>query len=160
VRRFQRFHAGFTLLELIVVLALLALAGSLVAPRLTGLAQGRGSEEESRRLLAALTHGRELAIGSGGRVVFTLDADGRRYGLRAQRNGSTLASFDTNARLTLQAITTEGEPNEGPAEVTFLPDGQLAPDPPAAFRIDESGKFPRTLKLDPEKGRYVVEVAP
>ena len=46
---------AFTLIELILVMALLTIAASLVAPKMASFFRGRAHDQEARRLLA-LTH--------------------------------------------------------------------------------------------------------
>ncbi|MBI1290750.1 type II secretion system protein GspH [bacterium] len=151
---------GFTLLELMVVLALLALAGALVAPNLKGLAQGRGPEEESRRLLAALTHARDLARNKGDRIVFWVAADGKSYGLRETRSGRDAFVYTVGERLRVQAFDAESKAVEQQeADASFWPDG--LPDDAATprFQLLENETEVANLTLDTNTRRYVLTVA-
>ncbi len=75
---------GFTLIELVVVMMLLATVLAFAAPRLTGFTKGREVEEEIRRLAALTRFARETAIGEGERMELWLDGAEGTYGLRAQ----------------------------------------------------------------------------
>ncbi|MDP4782980.1 MAG: prepilin-type N-terminal cleavage/methylation domain-containing protein [Gammaproteobacteria bacterium] len=55
---------GFTLLELILVMGIVALAAAVVAPNLTGL-DGRNFDAQRRDLVAQLNYARRSAIVSG-----------------------------------------------------------------------------------------------
>ena len=74
----DRSHAGFSLLELAIVLAAIAMLGGLAMP---GLAQLRGEAQLARQqqaVLAALHQARAMAVASGLPAVFCLTAtDGR-----------------------------------------------------------------------------------
>jgi type II secretion system protein H len=85
---------GFTLLELILVLALLAIAVSIVTPRLSGFASGRAFDSETRRLLALTHAARSRAISEGHPIVLWIDTTAGTYGLR--RDGP-VSNVDTNA---------------------------------------------------------------
>lgn len=64
---------GFTLLELLLALALVGLLLLLAVPALRGLAAGAALRHESARLVAALDAGRGLALRSGGIAKVSLD---------------------------------------------------------------------------------------
>ena len=79
---------GFTLLELLLALALAGLLLLLAVPALRGLAAGVALRHESARLIAALDAGRGLALRTGGVAKVTLgdsayrietDASGLRW---------------------------------------------------------------------------------
>ncbi len=67
-------RAGFTLVEMLVVLAILALVMAVMPPLLAG-SQGRAElDAAARELAAALRETRSLAIRDGRSASFTLDA--------------------------------------------------------------------------------------
>jgi general secretion pathway protein H len=73
-------QAGFTLVELLVVLGLLALVYGMVAP---SLGRAIGSSEiriAARELVAALREARAAAIGGGREVRFVVDGAAGAYG--------------------------------------------------------------------------------
>ena len=75
--------SGFTLIELILVMALLVVAFGLASPSLQRFFQGRTMDSEIRRLLALTRHGQSRAISEGIPMVLWIDADQGRYGLEA-----------------------------------------------------------------------------
>ena len=87
-------RAGFTLLELILVLALLGIAVAVVTPRLSGFASGRTFDSETRRLLALTHAGRSRAIAEGRPIVLWINTTEGNYGLRQD---GPVANIDTNA---------------------------------------------------------------
>ena len=72
---------GFTLIEIILVMALLLIAGGLVYPTLQGFFQGRVMDSEARRLLALTRYGLSRAVSEGVPMVLWLDTREKTYGL-------------------------------------------------------------------------------
>ena len=85
---------GFTLLELILVLALLGVAVAIVTPRMSGFASGRAFDSETRRLLALTHAARSRAIAEGRPIVLWINAAEGNYGVRQD---GPVANADTNA---------------------------------------------------------------
>lgn len=85
---------GFTLLELILVLALLGIAVAIVTPRLSGFASGRAFDSETRRLLALTHAARSRAIAEGRPIVLWINSTSGTYGVRQD---GPVANVDTNA---------------------------------------------------------------
>jgi type II secretion system protein H len=79
-----RRRAGFTLLELILVMAMLLTVLSLAAPSLARFFRGRGLDSEATRFLALLRHAQSRAVSEGVPVVVWLDPESRLYGLEAE----------------------------------------------------------------------------
>lgn len=88
------YRTGFTLLELILVLALLAIAVAIVTPRLSGFASGRAFDSETRRLLALTHAARSRAIAEGRPIVLWINSTSGTYGVRQD---GPVANVDTNA---------------------------------------------------------------
>lgn len=80
--------AGFTLIELIFVLALLAIAAAFVASNLHGFFHARTLSFEARRMLSLAQYGQSRAAAEGVPVVLWVDAKNATYGL------TTLSSFN------------------------------------------------------------------
>lgn len=75
---------GFTLIELIVVMAVLSVTIALSAPSLSRFFTGRMIEEEARRLLALTRYTRSEAISSAVPMRLWIDAGSGRYGMSPQ----------------------------------------------------------------------------
>ena len=84
-----RHSRGFTLVELIAVMALLAAIFGIVAPALSPFFSGRRLHDEARRFLGLTRYAREQAISLGETMVIWIDLRERTYGLKAQ-NGYTV----------------------------------------------------------------------
>jgi prepilin-type N-terminal cleavage/methylation domain-containing protein len=76
-----RARQGFTLMELILVMALLSGVIALSAPRLASFFQGRQLGSEAKRFLALTRHGQSVAISAGIPMVLWVDLERREYGL-------------------------------------------------------------------------------
>jgi type II secretion system protein H len=81
---------GFTLIELILVMALLTIVISLTAPKLSRFFHGRTLDSEARRLLALTRSGQSRAVSEGMPMDLWVDAQQGAFGLQAE------ASYDTS----------------------------------------------------------------
>jgi type II secretion system protein H len=138
---------AFTLIELILVLALLVIAISIVAPRMSDFMRGRALDSEARRLLALMHTGQSRAVSEGMPMVLWVDGKKSAYGLEAetagQRGDPKAEDLMVDENLQIAVV------NAGSAATTtfhnlpairFLPDGT----------IDETS--PQTLRLTDAKG--------
>ena len=79
---------AFTLIELILVLALLVIITSLVAPAMSNFIRGRALDSEARRMMALLHAGQSRAVSEGLPMLIWLDEKNGTYGLEAETIGS------------------------------------------------------------------------
>ena len=82
--------SAFTLIELILVMALLTIVISLTAPSLSRFFHGRTLDSEARRLLALTRSGQSRAVAEGMPMDLWVDAAEGAFGLEAE------PSFDTS----------------------------------------------------------------
>ncbi len=75
--------AGFTLIELILVMALLAIVLGVAAPSLSRFFQGRTLDSEAKRFLALTRYGQSRAVSEGVPMLLWIDAKQSQYGLQA-----------------------------------------------------------------------------
>jgi prepilin-type N-terminal cleavage/methylation domain-containing protein len=80
---------GFTLIELILVMALLTIVISLTAPRLSRFFHGRTLDSEARRLLALTRSGQSRAVSEGLPMDLWVDAEQGSFGLEAEPSYET-----------------------------------------------------------------------
>lgn len=80
---------AFTLIELILVMAILIMMVSLSAPTLSHFFRGRALDSEARRMLALMRNGQNRAVSEGVPMDFWVDADQGRFGLEAERSYET-----------------------------------------------------------------------
>ena len=80
----HRARRGFTLIELILVMALLTVVISLTAPRLSRFFHGRTLDSEARRLLALTRSGQSRAVSEGMPMDLWVNAAEGAFGLEAE----------------------------------------------------------------------------
>ena len=80
----RRRAGGFTLVELICVMALLTIVMSLTSPSLAHFFRGRSLDSEARRFLGLTRHGQSRAVSEGVPMVLWLDPEQGAYGLKAE----------------------------------------------------------------------------
>jgi prepilin-type N-terminal cleavage/methylation domain-containing protein len=85
----QPARRGFTLIELILVMALLTVVISLTAPRLSRFFHGRTLDSEARRLLALTRSGQSRAVSEGMPMDLWVDAEQGTFGLEAEPSYET-----------------------------------------------------------------------
>ena len=111
-------HGGFTLLELLVVLVVMALAYGLVAPSLAALFDGPRLDDAARRLTGALREARGTAVAEGRTIRFQPLPDGHGW-----RFGSRIGNVDERVVLSWRGAPAAGGPDGAPAILFFAAGG-------------------------------------
>ncbi len=152
----QRFNDStnnaFTLIELILVLALLVIITSLAAPPMANFIRGRAMDSEARRLMALMHAGQSRAVSEGMPMVLWIDEKQGAYGLQAETTGQNSDPKAENLSLdsTLQiAVPTTGLSapimfNNLPA-IRFLADGTVDENSPQKLQLTDSAGVSRWL---------------
>lgn len=141
----RRNTGAFTLMELLLVLALLAMAVAIAAPSLSRFFKGRALDNEARRMLALTHYGQSRAVSEGMPMVMWFKPDENTYGLEAESTYSGTDSkaveyqLDSNVAIEL-APPTANQPlawkattqiaGNQPA-IRFTPDGYISETSPA-----------------------------
>ncbi len=113
-----RFKAGFTLLELIVVLAILALGFAYVAPNFAKTLESVRFRSTVREVALELKRARGQALSQGKEVVFWVDVNRAQFGV--DQDGSK--RLPEIVELTLDTAETELL-GPGRGGIRFFPDG-------------------------------------
>ena len=107
-RKPQGAARAFTLIELILVMALLTVVISLTAPKLSRFFHGRTLDSEARRLLALTRSGQSRAVSEGLPMNLWVDADEGEFGLEAERSFETsdpkALEFTLDSRLQIEVV--------------------------------------------------------
>lgn len=102
------FITGFTLIELILVMAILTVAVSVTAPALSNFFRGRALDSEARRLLAMTRSGQNRAVSEGIPMDLWLDTSSGHVGLEAEpsyeKQDSKAQEFELDSGLTLEVV--------------------------------------------------------
>ncbi|HSY43818.1 MAG TPA: prepilin-type N-terminal cleavage/methylation domain-containing protein, partial [Candidatus Acidoferrum sp.] len=77
-------RCAFTLIELILVMALIAIAVSLVAPRMKDFVRGRALDSEARRMMALMHAGESRAVSEGMPMVLWFNEKQNTCGLEEE----------------------------------------------------------------------------
>lgn len=164
-----RSGGGFTLIELIFVLALLAIGALFVASRMGAFIRGRALNFEARRMLSLSHYAQSRAIAEGVPIILWVNAKDSTYGIAIQSTYGTTdenevdvhaVSYTAESSLTLEAPTgltaavSEQEDEqlgltEGLAAIRFNPDGFF----------DQSSVTKITLRQGTEAGLELVQTA-
>jgi len=152
---------GFTLIELILVMAILTVMVSFTAPALSHFFGGRTLDSEARRLLALTRHGQSRAVSEGLTMDLWLDAEKGKLGLQIEPSFETddpkKEEFDLDSILKLEvssktSLTTSnsisGTPptrrasvlkkaptHPGLPTITFQADGSIGDGSPMGVRL-------------------------
>ena len=104
----HRARRGFTLIELILVMALLTVVISLTAPRLSRFFHGRTLDSEARRLLALTRSGQSRAVSEGVPMDLWVDTEQGTFGLEAEpsydASDPKAVDFELDSGLQLEVV--------------------------------------------------------
>jgi type II secretion system protein H len=160
-------RSAFTLIELILVLALLAVATSLAMPAMSRFFRGRALDSEARQLLSLTHAGQSRAVSDGFPMMLWIDRKERTYGLQEEgtvQGGSVqdadpkAEKFELEGRLNLEAIDATPVTVNGQSmpAIRFLPDGTIDETSPVKLRL--SSDIGDTLWLIQATNRLSYEI--
>ena len=137
------FRRAFTLIELILVMALITIVVSVSLPSLKGFFKGRDLDSEARRFLSLTHYASSRAVAEGVPMELYVDTQQKLYGLRAQ------AGFlESDSRAVQYKL-----PEELSFEVTAAPAKKISgqdnfDDPEAEFaNADDGSTGTRPIKI-------------
>ena len=147
-----RHPKGFTLIELILVLALLVVITSIAAPAMSRFIRGRALDSEARRLIALMHAAQSRAVSEGAPMMLWVDEKADGYGFEAEtsgQNGDTKAEALTVDSTLQIAVLKAGAGVQTtfkslPA-IRFLADGTVDESSPQTLKLTDSDGFARWL---------------
>ena len=166
-------RAAFTLVELIVVMVLLLIVASMVAPRMSSFFRGRALNSEARRLLSLTHYAQSRAVSEGVPVLLWIDPARSTYGVEVQGSHASaddrVISYTAEPSLTLEIPSaTNPEPSElgdetlgftdGLPAIRFNPDGFF--DDVIVSRIVLRQGEEAALEIAPTSNRLRFEIRP
>ena len=117
---------GFTLVELIIVMTLLAVVAAWTAPAMSRSIRARNLRDEAARFLAATEYARDEAVSLGLPMTVWIDPETQRFGVapKAGFTSETTRSreFAVHPDIHFEMDQAAGRDRETPA-VEFAPDG-------------------------------------
>lgn len=168
-----RGRRAFTLVELIVVMVLLLIVASMVAPRMSSFFRGRALSAEAQRLLSLIHYAQSRAVADGVPVLLWIDPAASSYGIEIQSghagDETRLVAYTAEPSLALEAVTA------AEAIVSEQEDERLGlPENVAAIRFNPDGFFEEggvqkiiirqgeegALEVGPTANRLAYEIRP
>jgi type II secretion system protein H len=147
-----RRQAGFTQIELILVLALLVIITSIAAPTMSRFIRGRALDSEAQRMMALIHAAQSRAVSEGAPMMLWLDEKTGAYGLEAETSGQN--GDPKGEALALDSTLRLSVPNTGAAVQTifknlpairFLADGTVDEGSPQTLQLSDADGFSRWL---------------
>ena len=130
----KRRHCAFTLIELILIMAILVMAVSLTLPALSKFFDNRSVESDARRFAALTRYAQSRAVSEGIPMMLWIDPASGTYGLR-QESGYTdqdPKTVDFTAAKEVQITVPAGSPMARAGSklyaIHFSPDGSIVTD--------------------------------
>jgi type II secretion system protein H len=163
----RRARQGFTLIELVLVLALLVIITSIAAPAVARFIRGRALDTEARRVIALMHAAQTRAVSEGAPMMFWVDATTGAYGLVAEtsgQNGDPKAenlTVDSTLAIAIGSAAGSGGQttfNNVPA-IRFLADGTVDENSPQILKLTDSDGFSRLLTENALRTGYEVAAA-
>jgi prepilin-type N-terminal cleavage/methylation domain-containing protein len=149
---------GFTLIEMIVVMALLVAVIAVGAPSLAGFFRGRAVDAEARRFMTLTRVGQSRAAAEALPMILWVDLQQRTYGLEVDSSFVTedpkAVQYTLDSSVTLEIGGTEtlesgitadtlfgsglsASRNATLPHIRFEPDGGVSPSSPESFRLSD-----------------------
>jgi len=156
-------RSAFTLIELILVLALLVIITSIAVPTMSRFIRGRALDSEAQRMMALMHAAQSRAVSEGATMMLWLDEKGGAYGVEAEtsgQNGDPKAeelTVDATLKLTVHAVsgTTQTTFNNFPA-IKYLPDGTVDEGSPQQLQLVDADGFSRWLLQNKMRTGYEI----
>jgi type II secretion system protein H len=170
-----RSRAGFTLVELILVMTIMVIIISVVMPSLKGFFRGRGLDNEAMQFLALTRYGQSRAIDEGVPVELWVNAKNGTYGLEAlsgyaeTQTKPVTYDLDATVQIVLSASSTvlahsnywsQTKAQSGAVtRIRFQPDGFISDASPANIYLRQAegqiwiAEAPTHLEYDIQPGQ-------
>jgi type II secretion system protein H len=162
-------NAAFTLIELILVMALLVIVLGVSAPSLSRFFHGRTLNSEARRFLSMTRYAQSRAVSEGTPVELWIDPREGRYGLRQDSTYNEIDSkaveFSLDEELTIETVNlapVKGQP-QTPRPVSnlptirFLPNGSVSENSPQTIVIAEGKRDEVWIQQSWNRLNYLIE---
>jgi type II secretion system protein H len=156
-------RCAFTLIELILVLALLVIATSLAAPAMAKFIRGRALDSEARRLSALMHAAQSRAVSEGMPMLLWVNEKTDSYGLEAETSGkdgdakAEELMVDSTLKISVMNLGTgEQTTDKSLPAIRFLADGTVDENSPQTLKLTDSDGFSRWLAETPLRTGYEV----
>ena len=154
---------AFTLIELILIMALLVIVTSIAVPTMSKFIRGRALDSESRRLFALMHAAQSRAVSEGAPMMLWVDDKAGTYGVEAETSGQSgdakaenLTVDSTLAISVLNAGTGGQATFKNLPAIKFLPDGTVDETSPPTLALQDVDGFARWLVLGKTRMGYEI----
>jgi type II secretion system protein H len=156
-------RSAFTLIELILIMALLVIITSVALPTMSKFVRGRALDSEARRLMSLMHAAQSRAVSEGMPMMLWIDEKTGAYGMEAETSGQ---NGDPKAEeLMADSVLKIGVLNAGTGAQTtfnnlpaikFLPDATVDETSPQTVALQDVDGFSRLLVLNKLRTGYEV----
>jgi type II secretory pathway pseudopilin PulG len=167
---------AFTLIELILLMALLVIAVSLVTPRLANFFRGRTIDSETQQFLSLVHEGQSRAVSAGVPMLLWIDEKQGAYGLEEEPGYTDkdpdAVEFTLNTDLRIEipntgrtpilpttSATAVNSPHASLPQIRFLPEGNMAESSPKTIRLLNRDGSIVSLKQSRDRNDYEIETS-
>jgi type II secretion system protein H len=157
---------GFTLIELILVMAILIIVLSVTAPTLTSFFRSRTLDSEARRFLALTHYAQSRAVSEGVPISLWIDSQERKYGLEIEvgysETDDKASEYTLGRDLEIElsalstATTTRPVTARNEQRIRFTSDGFIGEANPEAIIIRQGESD--TVWIAPNRNRLSYEI--
>jgi prepilin-type N-terminal cleavage/methylation domain-containing protein len=169
---------GFTLVELILVMALLVIGVSFISPQLGGFFRGRTMQSEARQILSLSRVAQSRAVSGGVPVIlwFDKDKEPNQYGMQEepgyhdndkdQGKDPKAETLELNQNLKIeipedgsgasQPGSESSDPHMNLPHITFLPDGTIADGSPRTINLVDVNGPKLAVKQTRDRSQYEI----
>ena len=168
--RSNKQQVAFTLIELILVMALLMIVLAVSAPSLQGFFKGRNLDSEARRLLSLTKYGQSRAVSEGIPMLLWVDWKQKSYGLRAAAGfvepDDKAVEFTLDKDLKIETENRVLQPGTVSQNdriignlptIRFLPDGSISETSPYTIKLSQGQKDALWIGQSTNRLRYEIQ---
>ena len=149
-------YRAFTLIELILVMAMLAIVLAVAAPSLANFFHGRSLDSEGRRFIALARYAQSRAVSEGVPIVLWVDAKSGSYGIEQEVSYDNTEDpravdllLDKDLQIRITDLPNQAALSPAAAAVTTGRNAQAIRFGPDGFIADTS---PRTIVISQDRG--------
>jgi type II secretion system protein H len=162
---------AFTLIELVLVMALLSIVLAVAFPSLRNFFRGRNLDSEARRFLALTRYGQSRAVSEGVPMILWMNTKQGTYGLQAQAgfldpddkavefNLDETLEFEVSMPLASGTATQRGLVNAIGGNlpgIRFTPDGFIGESSPERVLIRQGESEQLSIIQNPDRLKYEI----